>query len=53
VRLRVAALTIWFNILRDLSTGLLPDLGKKMSEVAEEVCIDRKLLSEILLFQEL
>jgi hypothetical protein len=27
VRLRVAALAIWFNILRDLSPGLLPDLG--------------------------
>ncbi len=27
VRLRVAALAIWFNTLRDLSPGLLPDLG--------------------------
>jgi hypothetical protein len=27
VRLRVAALAIWFNLLRDLSPGLLPDLG--------------------------
>jgi hypothetical protein len=27
VRLRVAELAIWFNILRDLSPGLLPELG--------------------------